>query len=69
MKTLEDLNELNDLAMNISEMCSDLFFQTIYDVVFEEYGGECDEEALAVVHNIVFGKAIEHLITELSDQR
>ena len=55
--------------MNISEMCSDLFFQTIYDVVFEEYGGECDEEALAVVHNIVFDKAVEHLITELNDQR
>ena len=62
---MQDKDDLKELAGTISNMCADLFFQTVYDTVFEEHGGDFNMEEFEVVYNIVAEEATEQLINDL----
>ena len=66
---MKQQDELKDMAIGLSLVGADLFFEMAYDTVFEEYGGTCDEEALAVVYNLVAEEAAALLIKELKTRK
>jgi|TARA_B100000780_G_scaffold263604_1_gene217607 NADH:ubiquinone oxidoreductase subunit C len=62
---MQNKDDLKELAGNISDVCAELFFHTVYDTVFDEHGGDFNMEEFEVVYNIVAEEATEQLIVQL----